>query len=184
MNEWKGPIERGFQWGHLNISLSLTLSSDLFFILFFFWMKRVLLWCFSPSFPLTPVWIYPFGSVRFQNGSLRRRSTHPLWRERRRRWRKRWTGRRERGRPGCRRRRRCRPRSRWAEDVQAIDGPESPDYGHLQPQPCQTELFHCQPLPLHLPRGQSHQEVCEENNRVAISFLTSSTTTHTEQVHL
>lgn len=106
--------------------------------------------------------------MRFQNGSFRRRSTHTLWRQRKRR-RERRTGRWERGSPGWR-------RSGWPEGLQAVDGPESPDNGHLQPEPRQTKLPHCQPLPLHFPRGQSHQEVCQTDNRVAISFLTSSRT--------
>lgn len=168
MNERKGSREDGFHWGHLifhfpNAALSgftLTLSCGL--------DEVCLLWCVSPHFPLTPVWIFPFGSVRFQNGSLRRWSTQPLWRRRRRR-RERRTGRRERGSPGW-------WRSGWPKGVQAVDGPESSDNGHLQPKPCQTKLLHCQPLPLYLPRGQSHQEVRKANNRVAISFLTSSTT--------
>lgn len=125
-----------------------------------------LLWCVSPPFSLTPVWIFPFGSVRFQNGSFCRRSAHSLWRRRR----ERCAGLRERGSPGW-------WRSGWPEDVQAVDGPESPDHGHLQPEPRQTKLLHCQPLPLHLPRGQSHPEVCKANNRVAISFPSSSTHT-------
>lgn len=125
------------------------------------------LWCVSPPFPLTPVWIFPFGSVRFQNGSLCRRSTHSLWRKHRQR-RERWPGLGERGSPGW-------WRSGWPKDVQAVHGPESPDNGHLQPESCQTKLLHCQPLPLHLPRGQSHPEVCKANNRVAISFLSSTT---------
>lgn len=155
-----------FLFSKRTLSLHSTLSCGL--------DEVCVLWCVPPPFPLTPVWIFPFGSVRFQNGSLCRRSTHSLWRKHRQR-RKRWTGLGERGSPGW-------WRSGWPKDVQAVHGPESPDNGHLQPESCQTKLLHCQPLPLHLPRGQSHPEVCKANNRVAISFLSSTTQVHLEPI--
>lgn len=161
MDEWKGEKEPGFQWGHLILSPPKK-NAALFFTICCGLDEVCWLWCVSPPSPLTPVWIFPFGSVRFQNGPFRRRSTHPLWRQCRRR-RERRTGRCERGSPGW-------WRSGWPEGLQAVDGPESPDNGHLQPEPRQTKLLHCQPLPLHLPRGQSHQEVRKADNRVAISF--------------
>lgn len=58
-----------------------------------------------------------------------------------------------------------------SEDVQAVDGSASADHGHLQPEPCQTELSHRQPLALHLQGRQPHQEVRQEDHGVAISFL-------------
>lgn len=156
MDEWREAAEHGLKWGHFLISwLQSAAPSGL--------DEMCLLWCVSPLFPLTSLWIFPFGSVRFQNGSIRWRSAHPLWRQRRRR-RERRTGHRERGSQGWRR------RSGWPEGLQAVDGTKSTDNGHLQPEPRQTELPHRQPLPLHLPRRQSHQEVRKTNNRVAISF--------------
>lgn len=170
MDEWGEAEERGLKWGHFLIFQSQSVAHSGL-------DEMCLLWCVSSLFPLTSLWIFPFGSVRFQNGSIRGWSAHPLWRQRRRR-RERRTGHRERGSQGWRR------RSGWPEGLQAVHGTESTDNGHLQPEPRQTELPHRQPLPLHLPRGQSHQEVRKTNNRVAISFPSRAGASGSFSVHV
>lgn len=108
-----------------------------------------------------------------QNGALWRRATQQV--RRRRRWWWRWWR-------GCRRTRGARPRrqqARWAPrsaaDVQAVDGPESPDHGPVQPHTRPAELPNGQPLPLPLQRRQRGEEVRQKNHRMAISFHSGPT---------
>lgn len=105
-----------------------------------------------------------------QNGAFWRRATQQVWRRRRRRWWWQWWR-------GCRRTRGARPRRqqargapRSAADVQAVDGPKSPDHGPVQPHTRPAELPNGQPLPLPLQRRQLGEEVRQEDHRMAISF--------------
>lgn len=90
--------------------------------------RRCVLWCFFSISFLLSVLVSPARSVLSRHGSLWRRTVQPLWRHLSR-------GPCQRGQPAA-------GASRGTEDVQADDGPESQDHGHLQPHPRQTELPH------------------------------------------